>query len=55
MAAIASRLGPTVLGGTVLADADPTIVGTAQAVASGAVLAVISVAIIPHVFSEVSR
>lgn len=48
-------VGATVLGGTVLADAGPTIAGTAQAVASGAVLAVISVAIIPHVFSEVSR
>lgn len=56
MAAIGvTLLGATVLGGTVLADADPTIAGTAQAVAAGAVLAVISVAIIPHVFSEVSR
>jgi ZIP family zinc transporter len=56
MSAIGVALvGATVLGGTVLADADPTIVGTAQAVASGAVLAVVSVAIIPHVFAEVSR
>jgi ZIP family zinc transporter len=44
----------TVLGGTVLADASPELVGTAQAVAAGAVLAVISIAIIPHAFSEVS-
>jgi ZIP family zinc transporter len=45
----------TVLGGTVLADADPSVVGGAQAVAAGAVLAVISVSIIPYAFSEVSR
>lgn len=44
----------TVLGGTVLADASPELVGTAQAIAAGAVLAVISIAIIPHAFSEVS-
>jgi zinc transporter, ZIP family len=45
----------TVLGGTVLADASPEFVGTAQAVAAGAVLAVVSVAIVPHAFAEVSR
>jgi ZIP family zinc transporter len=50
-----SLLGATVIGGTVLAEADEKIVGTAGAVASGAVLAVVSVAIIPHVFAEVSR
>lgn len=44
----------TLLGGTVLADASPDIVGTAQAVAAGAVLAVISIAVIPHAFDEVS-
>jgi zinc transporter, ZIP family len=44
----------TVLGGTVLADASPALIGGAQAVASGAVLAVVSVAIIPYAFSEVS-
>jgi ZIP family zinc transporter len=44
----------TVLGGTVLADASPEFVGTAQAVAAGAVLAVISIAVIPHAFDEVS-
>ena len=44
----------TVLGGTVLADASPALVGTAQAVAAGAVLAVVSIAIIPHAFEEVS-
>jgi zinc transporter ZupT len=38
----------------VLADASPSLVGTAQAVAAGAVLAVISIAIVPHAFSEVS-
>ena len=44
----------TVLGGTVLADASPDLVGTAQAVAAGAVLAVVSIAVIPHAFEEVS-
>lgn len=45
----------TVLGGTVLADASGELVGTAQAIASGAVLAVVSIAIIPHAFNEVNR
>jgi ZIP family zinc transporter len=45
----------TTLGGTALADASEELIGTLQAVAAGAVLAVISVAIIPHAFSEVSR
>jgi ZIP family zinc transporter len=45
----------TVLGGTVLADASPELTGTTQAVAAGAVLAVISIAVIPHAFQEVSR
>lgn len=44
----------TVLGGTVLADAGPEFIGTAQAVAAGAVLAVVSIAVIPHAFEEVS-
>ena len=38
-----------------LADASAELIGTAQAVAAGAVLAVISIAIIPHAFSEVNR
>jgi len=45
----------TIAGGTVLADASPELVGTAQAVAAGAVLAVVSIAIVPHAFAEVSR
>ncbi|MGH2742164.1 MAG: ZIP family metal transporter [Thermoleophilaceae bacterium] len=45
----------TMLGGTVLADASPEFIGTAQAVAAGAVLAVVSIAVIPHAFAEVSR
>jgi ZIP family zinc transporter len=45
----------TVLGGTVLAGASPALIGTAQAVAAGAVLAVVSIAIIPNAFGEVSR
>jgi ZIP family zinc transporter len=44
----------TVLGGTVLADASDGLVGTAEAVAAGAVLAVISISIVPYAFSEVS-
>jgi ZIP family zinc transporter len=55
LAAIGAVLAlATVLGGTLLADADPPMVGAAQAVAAGAVLAVISVSIIPYAFSEVS-
>jgi ZIP family zinc transporter len=46
--------GATLLGGTVLADASPELIGTAQAIAAGAVLAVVSIAIIPHAFDEVS-
>jgi ZIP family zinc transporter len=44
----------TALGGTVLADASPELIGGAQAVAAGAVLAVVSISIIPHAFEEVS-
>jgi zinc transporter, ZIP family len=44
----------TVLGGTLLADASGELVGTAQAVAAGAVLAVVTIAIVPHAFDEVS-
>jgi ZIP family zinc transporter len=45
----------TVLGGTALADASGDVIGTAQAIAAGAVLAVITIAIVPHAFEEVSR
>ena len=44
----------TVLGGTVLADASGELIGSAQAIAAGAVLAVVTIAIIPHAFDEVS-
>jgi zinc transporter, ZIP family len=47
--------GATVLGGTLLADASPTLIGGAEAVAAGGVLAVVSIAIIPYAFAEVSR
>jgi len=46
--------GATILGGTLLADASGAVVGTAQAVASGAVLAVVSISIIPYAFGEVN-
>ena len=56
LAAIGGALAfATVLGGTVLADASGEFVGTAQAVAGGAVLAVISIAVVPHAFEEVNR
>jgi ZIP family zinc transporter len=56
MAAIGLALAlSTVLGGTLLSDAGHELIGTLQAVAGGAVLAVISIAIVPHAFSEVNR
>lgn len=51
----ASLAGSTVFGTTVLADWSDSVVGTVEAVAAGAVLAVVTVAIVPHVFAEVSR
>ena len=45
----------TVLGGTALAGASPELVGAGQAVAAGAILAVVSIAIVPHAFAEVNR
>jgi zinc transporter, ZIP family len=45
----------TTIGGTLLADASDELVGTLQAIAGGAVLAVISIAIVPHAFNQVSR
>jgi zinc transporter, ZIP family len=44
----------TILGGTLLTGVDPVIIGGAEAVAAGAVLAVVSVSVIPHAFAEVS-
>jgi ZIP family zinc transporter len=56
MAAIGAALAlSTLAGGTALADASGEMVGTLQAVAAGAVLAVITIAIVPHAFEEVSR
>jgi zinc transporter, ZIP family len=55
MAAIGAALAvATILGGTVLTTAGDSLIGTAQAVAAGAILAVISVSIVPHAFAEVS-
>ena len=45
----------TLAGATVLGDASPEPIGVTQAVASGAVLAVICVSVIPYAFAEVSR
>ena len=56
LAAIGGALAlATVTGATVLSDVDAAVVGTAQAIAAGAVLAVVSIAIIPHAFAQVSR
>jgi ZIP family zinc transporter len=55
MAVIGAALAvATILGGTVLTTAAESVIGTAQAVAAGAILAVISVSIVPHAFAEVS-
>jgi ZIP family zinc transporter len=45
----------TVLGGTVVAAAGSTFIGVAQAVAAGAILAVLSISILPYAFDEASR
>jgi ZIP family zinc transporter len=45
----------TALGATVLAGAPGEVIGSAQAIAAGAVLAVVAIAVIPHAFEEVSR
>lgn len=45
--------GATVLGATALADAPDGLVGGAEAVAAGAVLAVISISVVPYAFDEV--
>lgn len=45
----------TIVGGTVLALLPGVVVGTAQAVAAGAILAVLSISIIPYAFAEVNR
>jgi ZIP family zinc transporter len=45
----------TVLGATVLSDASPSFVGGAQAVAAGAVLAVVSITIVPESFRDIAR
>ena len=56
MAAVGLALGfATVLGGTALSEAPATAVGAAQALSAGAILAVVSIAIIPHTFAEVSK
>jgi ZIP family zinc transporter len=54
LAGIAATLAvATVLGGALLSEASEALVGSVEAIAAGAVLAVIS--IVPYAFSEVSR
>lgn len=45
----------TVAGATLLSEVSSAPIGVAQAVASGALLAAISISIVPHAFAEVSR
>ena len=45
----------TVLGGTVLSDVGDDVIGGAQALAAGAVLAVISITIVPETFNDIHR
>jgi ZIP family zinc transporter len=47
--------GMTVLGGTLVVAAPPVVIGTAQAVAAGAVVAVLTISVIPYAFREVDR
>jgi zinc transporter, ZIP family len=44
-----------ILGGTVFAEASSEFIGLAEAIAAGAVLAVVSIAIVPHAFEEVDQ
>ena len=44
-----------VVGATLLADAADSVIGTAEAIAGGAIFATVLVAVIPHAFAEVSR
>ncbi|MBA2535917.1 MAG: hypothetical protein H0V20_00595 [Actinobacteria bacterium] len=47
--------GAAILGGTALADVSDSIVGVSEAVAAGAVLAVVLISVAPYAFREVSR
>jgi hypothetical protein len=44
----------TVLGGALLSEGSEALVGSGEAIAAGALLAVISISIVPYAFSEVS-
>jgi zinc transporter, ZIP family len=56
LAGIAAALAvATILGGALLSEASEALVGSVEAIAAGAVLAVISISIVPYAFSEVSR
>lgn len=44
----------TIVGATLLEGASPAFIGTAQATAAGAVIAVVSISIVPHAFEEAS-
>jgi ZIP family zinc transporter len=48
-------LGALVLGATLLSGTSDAVIGTAEAVAGGAIFATVLIAIVPHAFAEVSR
>ena len=55
LAAIGAALAvATVLGGALLSERSEALVGSGEALAAGALLAVISISIVPYAFSEVS-
>jgi ZIP family zinc transporter len=47
--------GATIIGATLLAGTTPEVIGFAQAIAAGALLAVVSISIIPHAFEDVDH
>jgi zinc transporter, ZIP family len=55
LAAIGAALAvATVLGGALLSEGSEALVGSGEAIAAGALLAVISISIVPYAFAEVS-
>jgi ZIP family zinc transporter len=51
----AALLVAIVVGATLLAGASDRVIGTAEAMAGGAIFATVLVALVPHAFAEVSR
>jgi zinc transporter, ZIP family len=56
LAGIGIALGlATIAGGTVFRESSPSFVGVAEAIAAGAVLAVVSISVVPYAFEEVDQ